>query len=343
LNDPGRNPTGNRLRLATLGLAAVLIATPLGAQVTRLPAVTPAEESYPGQFTSYPGSPAELLQEPGGLDLPAQPELPPGARPGMFQKLLLTGSWLGDGGGADAFGISDLEAKTILALPIPSRDYPLIITSGFGVHYLDGPAGSGLPKETYDAYMQFRWMRRLSPRLGIDLAITPGVFSDFKQDSDDALRVTGHGVAMWTYTENFKWVLGAAYIDRYTTDVLPIAGFIWTPHEDVKFDLVFPHPRIAQRIYHFPGTLAPGDVEHWIYLAGELGGGVWAVERAGGVADEIDYTDYRLVFGVERKVLGGLDAHCEIGYVFGRKLRYASRFAKYTPNDTVMLRGGVTY
>ncbi|NQU20531.1 MAG: hypothetical protein HQ567_04555 [Candidatus Nealsonbacteria bacterium] len=332
-----------RVAPAALGLLAVLIAAALQAQVTRLPAVAPAEELYPGQLTSFPGSGAELLQEPGGLDLPAQPELPPGARPGMFQKLLFTGSWLGDGGGADAFGISDLETKVILALPIPSRDYPLIITPGFGVHYLDGPAGSGLPKETYDAYAQFRWMRRLSPQLGIDLAITPGVFSDFKQDSDDALRLTGHAAAMWTYTEDFKWVLGAAYIDRYSTDILPIFGFIWTPHEDVKFDLVFPHPRISWVIRQ-PVPYSD-DTATWGYIAGELGGGVWSVERAGAVADEIDYTDYRLVFGLEGGFWGGggIKSHIEIGYVFGRKLRYASRFARYTPNDTVMLRAGLTF
>ena len=332
-------------------LLLVLIAAPLGAQVTRLPAVTPAEQTYPGRLASYPDSAAELLQEPGGLDLPEQPERPPDARPGMFQKLLFTGSWLANDGGANGFGISDLEAKTILALPIPSRDYPLIITPGFGVHYLDGPPGSGLPSDTYDAYAQFRWMRRLSPRLGIDLAITPGVFSDFNQGNDDAFRLTGHGAAMWTYTENFKFVLGAAYIDRYTTDVLPIAGFIWTPNEELKVDLVFPHPRISWLLYeHYThwrlsnrNVAMPTYPQVWLYLAGELGGGVWAVERAGGVADEIDYTDYRLVLGVERKMPGGLGSHFEIGYVFGRKLRYASRFARYTPNDTVMLRAGLTY
>ncbi len=339
------------LRTLTLSLLLTLIATPLGAQVSRLPVVTPAEESYPGRLASFPGSTAELLQEPGGLDLPEQPELPPGARPGMFQKLVFTGTWLANDGGADGFGISDLEAKTILALPIPSRDYPLIITPGFGVHYLDGPPGSGLPSETYDAYTQFRWMRRLSPRLGIDLAITPGVFSDFNQGSGDAFRLTGHGAAMWTYTENLKFVLGAAYIDRYTTDVLPIAGFIWTPHDDIKFDLVFPHPRISwllfdSRMYVTYQSIDEEVVyypQYWAYIAGEFGGGVWAIERAGGAADEIDYSDYRFVMGIERKMPGGLGSHFEIGYVFGRKLRYASNFARYRPGDTVMLRAGLTY
>ena len=258
----------------------------------------------------------------------------------MFQKLIFDGQWL-PRGGRDGLGLSSLELKTILALPVPSRDYPLIITPGFAVHYFDGPAGPDVPPRLYDAYTQFRWMRRLGPRWGIDLAVTPGVFSDFHQSTDDNLRVTGHGIAAWTYTPELKFVLGAAYVDRMSTDVLPVCGLIWTPHDDVKFELVFPSPRIARRIYTF-GAWAD-DVQDWLYLAGEFGGGIWAIEREGGAVDKVDYTDFRVILGLERKVIGGLDGRLEVGYVFGREIRYASGTPGLEPPDTFMLRGGVTY
>jgi hypothetical protein len=190
-------------------------------------------------------------------------------------------------------------------------------------------------------------MRRLGPRWGIDLAVTPGVFSDFEQATDDTFRITGHAVAAWSYTPDLKFVLGAAYVDRMKTEVLPVCGLIWTPHEEVKFDLVFPHPRIARRIYTFGAYT--DDVQDWLYLAGEFGGGIWAVERTSGVVDRFDYTDFRVVLGLERKVLGGLEGRLEVGYVFGREIRYASRrgppggWSGFDPADTVMVRGGVTY
>ena len=63
-----------------------------------------------------------------------------------------------------------------------------------------------------------------------------------------------------------------------------------------------------------------------------------------GVAvDRFDYTDFRVVLGLERKVIGGLDGRLEVGYVFGREIRYASRTRGLDPADTVMVRGGVTY
>lgn len=324
------------LLVATFCIAARAAAQ----QVVRLPTVVPLNQSTAARLASYPGSAAELVQAPGQLEIPTEPERPPGARSGMFQKLLVTGTWLAPGGG-DNFGMSELEIRSILALPIPSREYPLIITPGFGVHYIDGPVSSDLPPRVYDAYVQFRWMRRLGSRWGIDLAVTPGLFSDFQQSSDDAFRVTGYGAAQWTRSETQKFVFGVAYIDRQTTDLLPICGIIWTPHDGVRFDLVFPHPRIGRRIY-LPGHYGE-DVQHWIYMAAELGGGTWAVRRTAGFDDQVDYSDYRIFFGIERKAPGRLDSRFEIGYVFNREVRYESATPRIEPDGTVMVRGGLTY
>ncbi len=314
--------------------------TPLSGQVQRLPASDTSELMFPGRTVSYPGSTAELFQAPGELDLPKQPERPPGARAGMFQKLIFTGSWLGRGG-VENFGASDLELKTILALPIPSRDYPLIITPGFGVHYLDGPAGRNVPARVYDAYVQFRWMRRIGSNWGIDLAVTQGVFSDFEHNDSRAYRITGHAVSAYTCNPQWKIVLGAAYIDRFSTNVLPVAGVQWTPRDEWKLDLVFPHPRIAWR-YNCNGP-EHDRIEDWLYIAGELGGGTWAVAEPSQSSEMIDYTDYRLILGLQRKVTQGLDAHAEIGYVFERKIRFERSAPEYRPAGTVMLRAGVTY
>jgi len=332
----------DRCRRLLLIAAIGLTVSPSAGQVMRLPPVTPSEPPSADRLASYsyPGSAARILQAPGEPALPEQPERPPDARPGMFQKLILTGEWLA-GGRYDDFGVSSVELKTILALPIPSRTYPMIITPGFAVHYLDGPVSVDLPPRTYDAYVQFRWMRRLTPRLGMDLAITPGAFGDFQQSNDETFRITGHAVTAWEWSPVSKIVLGAASIDRYSTDVLPVAGLIWTPYDDVKYELVFPHPRIARRIYGFGACTE--EVQDWIYLAGELGGGIWAIERIDGTDDVVDYTDYRVFAGVERKVIGGLDARVELGYVFGRKLRFASPTPQIEPDGTVMVRGALVY
>lgn len=182
--------------------------------------------------------------------------------------------------------------------------------------------------------------RRWSPRFGLDLAVTPGLYGDYEQVGDGALRITGYAAGVVNWTERAKLVLGATYQDRDDYPALPIAGMVWTPHDDLKCDLVFPRPKIAQRL-RWPGACTE-DVQDWLYLAGELGGGIWAFQRAG-VTDVASYRDYRAILGLERWDLVGLDFHMELSYVFGRRLSYRSGAADVTPSDGLMLGAGVTY
>ncbi len=299
-------------------------------------------EAYPARLAARPDSSSDILPLPGEegpalMELQQEPDLPPGARNGIFQKLIFDGAYLARGGGAKGLGGDEISLKAVFGFPCPTRKSPLVVTPGFAVRYIDGPQTPDLPPRVYDAYMQFRWLNQVSPWLGIDLAITPGVYSDFEQSSDEAFRLTGHAAAMWTYGPRWKIVLGAAYINRLDIDVIPIGGLIWTPNDAIKVEALFPRPRIATRLSGYD------VVEYWSYLAGEFGGETWAIRRADGSDDVFNYRDWRIILGVERKVTGGLDTRLEIAYIFGREVQYQSATPDFNPNGTVMVRGGVTY
>lgn len=317
------------------------------AQVVRLPAVAPENEGPPGRLVSHPDSSADILQMPGELGLAPpvapedQPTLPPGVRNGVFQKVLFDATWLAPGGW-DGMGMTDLELRGIFALPCPTIDSPLLITPGYAVYYLDGPKRADLPPRLNESYVQFRWLSQLTPKLGLDLAITPGVYSDFQQEASDSFRITGHAAAVWTWSDRAKLVLGAAYLNRPDAEVIPIGGVVWTPNDDVKFDMIFPTPRISRRIGCRKGVESCKDTEDWLYIAGEFAGDAWAIRRADGTDDQVVLSDYRAIIGVERKTVGGLSSRVEVGYVFSRRIRYTSG-TEYWPTDTVMIRGGLTY
>jgi hypothetical protein len=88
---------------------------------------------------------------------------------------------------------------------------------------------------------------------------------------------------------------------------------------------------------------AVGETQLWGYVAGEFGGGRWEIERANGAADSVDYTDLRVLVGVESVHVLGLKGHIEVGYVFARRVNFLSDTPDYKPQNTLMLRAGFRY
>jgi hypothetical protein len=263
-------------------------------------------------------------------------------KPGAFQKLSFVGAWM-PGGGDEGLGISDLETFAVFGLPCPTIEAPLLVTPYFAVHYLDGPVAPDLPARLFDTTVQFRWLPKLpmAPWVRADLAIEPGVHSDFESSDTDAFRLPGHGLAIMEWTSTRKIVLGLLYLDREDVEILPAGGLILSPNDDVQLDLVFPKPKMAYRFR------ADTRVEWWNYVAAEFGGGPYSIRRTSPGAPEQDviiWRDYRLYYGLERKTAGGLNSRFEVGYVFGRRIEFIhGGDADFEPDGTLLLRAGVSY
>lgn len=266
-----------------------------------------------------------------------KPQLPPGAKPGMLQRVTFTETWLGSGG-EEGLGGNTLDLSAILAAPIFSGQPPFLISPRFAAHFLDGPAVSDLPPRVYDTALEFRWLRPINDRWTADLAVAPGFYSDFDNTSSQAIRVMGRGIGIYKWSPTVTVALGIVYLDREDVKLLPAAGLIWKPNDDVNVELIFPRPKIARRI--FPGL----GFDWWAYIAGEFGGGSWAIRRTSGADDIATERDLRVILGLERKVEAGISTRAEVAYVFARKLEYLSEIPPdITLDDTVMLRVGGTY
>ena len=136
-----------------------------------------------------------------------------------------------------------------------------------------------------------------------------------------AFRITGHGAAAWTGSETTKLIFGVGYFNRLEVKMLPIGGLIWTPNEDVSFELLFPQPRPARRRY--PTGQFTQEVQDWVYLSAEFGGGnLGHRPRRCPEPDLVDITDYRLILGFEPKRFHSLCTRFEVGYVFGRRVQF---------------------
>jgi hypothetical protein len=266
---------------------------------------------------------------------------PPGSgrisdhKDGFFQKLSFSGTWLDRGQPLD-YGQSELELYATFAVPMPGREWPLLITPLFEVQYLDGPVSPDLPPRLYETYLDFLWVPRLNENWTVILGLAPSVYSDFQTD-EDAFRWTGKGLVRYDWSPTLQVLAGVLYLNRDDVRILAAGGLIWNPHDDARYEILFPRPKLARRI-------AVHELcEDWVYVAGEFGGNTWAIERDSGQPDRLTLRDLRLLLGLERKRDGGAGWRTEIGYVFGRRAEFASGTPTIEPDDTLLLRGGVTY
>jgi phospholipase/lecithinase/hemolysin len=277
---------------------------------------------------SYPASPAPSSLQPTPWRL--------------FHELKFDATWL-PRGGSNGLGMTDLELATTLNVPLAEGWAPLMITPYAAAHFWAAPTGIGalgstsLPASLYDMNVEFAWRPRLAQWLFADLAVTPGLYTDFKDVNGDSFQMRGRGLAIVAFSQELQLVAGGMYVNRNKTKFLPAGGVIWTPSQDTRCFLVFPQPKVSHRLTTI------GVTEFWGYVTGEFGGGRWEIERANGVADSIDYTDLRVMLGIESVHAQRVKAHLEVGYVFARRVNFASDTPDYKPQDTVMLRAGFRF
>ncbi len=331
------------LRRRTVRLAALLRRS---TRRDRAPPVASPYAAAPYATPPYGGNPyAPGVYDPGALPPPGS--LPPAgeffSQPTRFLQLLeMENTWLAPGGG-QGLGVDDLELSATFAIPLFARWSPFLVTPGFAFHFWDGPDSGNfdgmpdMPPRTYDAYLDTAWKPQLTPRLGADLAVRVGVYSDFNSVNVRSLRLPSRALGIFTASPQWQFAAGIVYLDRLSVRILPAGGAIWTPNSDTRDEILFPYPKLAQRVTTWRNT----DI--WGYVAGEYGGNTWTIDRAVVGPDVVDYADLRLILGVEGVATQRLRGNIEVGYVFNRRLKYRSGTPTAEPTDTVMLRAGLAY
>lgn len=312
------------------------------------PYAPPGSMQSPALFPqgSYPASPTN----------PAYPSTPPvipsfGGMTEKVQRFLdelrldyVHVSPLGD----KKFGTDDLDLSASFAFPFFSTGTSVFVTPGFTFHWWNGPTSTSspptglfasLPPRVYDAYLDTRWNPQVTPWFGGELDFRIGVYSDFSKVTTESLRYTGRGLVVLTFNPAVKVKAGIFYLDRIRVKILPAGGIVWTPNSDVRFDILFPDPKIARRL------TTMGNTEWWLYARGEYGGGSWTVtpHKAPGPMDQIDYNDIRIGVGLEFNRNAGIGGLIEIGTAFERELLLRSTHDKYTPSTTLYFRAGLVY
>jgi hypothetical protein len=225
-------------------------------------------------------------------------------------------------GGGDQFGMFSV----LLDRYLPSGIQNGIVT-GFGFHVFSGPVQSDMPPRAYDFSIGYQIRQQIGP-LAFDLASAVQASSDFNGNARKGIQYPGHGVGFLTIRPELDLVFGIDYLDRADIKLLPVAGLIWKPNPEMRFELVFPRPRAVFQL----------NDTYRLYFYGELGGGSWAIERPTLGDNVATYRDLRVCIGLESISKNGWRSAIEVGYLFDRRLEYTSGNGNMQLNDAMMLR-----
>lgn len=295
-----------------------------------------------------PGAP--YGQAPGALYPDGLPSVMPEGgiwetvqRPIKFlQETRLRYTWIPPNG-SKRLGLNEFETSASFAIPIIYDQAPLIVTPGFGMHLLNGPITDApdfaeLPPNVYDAFLDFSWRPQITPWLGANIGVRPGIFTDWNTFTTDSIRIPSRGLGVITITPNLQLIAGVVYLDRLDVKILPAGGIVWTPNPDTRWEILFPNPKLASRFRNI------GNSEIWWYVAGEYGGGSWTYERTDSTSDQFDYNDIRVMLGLETVGGSRFRTFIEAGYLFERQIVYrVGPPSTYNLSDSFMLRGGLAF
>jgi len=292
----------------------------------RLPSIDPPVSVPPSQNPSPPAG--ESLVIGPAITLEGSAKAPPVVSLCDFVGYrYATGSLEWIPGGGDQFGMFSINWDHYQKPGVNNG-----IDVGLGFHFLSGPDQTDMPPRTYDFSLGYQARDRLGP-FGFDVAAAVLAASDFVGSARKGILFPSHAVGFLSVRPAMDVVFGVDYLDRGDIKLLPVAGLIWTPNPEMRFEVVFPRPRAVFQLTD----------SYRLYLSGELGGGTWAIERVALGNDLATYRDLRTCIGIERVEEDGQWSAFEIGYLFDRRLEYSSGIGDMHLDDAVILRLVTTF
>lgn len=238
-------------------------------------------------------------------------------------------------GGHGGFGLTTIGFKSAISSDSSPGAW---LVPKFDWSFLSGPRSPDLPPQLYRLSLQFNFAIDMDANTRLHMQIAPTWATDFDAGAGESFRMIAGGLFTHDLSREWMLALGAVYLDRPDLPALPLGGVRWRPADNLELNLMFPQPRAAWRF-----DTEDSGTERWFFIGGGLGGGSWAFERAGGSSDRVGYLDLRILAGIERREPDGDRDIFEVGYIFDRRLDFATGPGDQNLPGTLVIRSGVVY
>lgn len=181
------------------------------------------------------------------------------------------------------------------------------------VLFLSGPGGTApdLPEQLYKVAIDVQADFQITPRIGLSLGITPGLWTDFRRVSGDDVRVPARLLATYSLWDGLFLAGGVVWTDNFYRNLLPGVGVIWEITDRTKLELLWPRSRLG---YRWHDTCE-------IYGVFERGGNTYNI-RVNDIDEDFQYRDLRLMLGIQSDFWSRASLFAEAGIAFDRRFRF---------------------
>lgn len=284
--------------------------------------------------------------------------------------------------GALRCGLLETRADVTLGLPLPTVQTPLLVSPTFAWTQIETPEDLPTPFDDkislFSQGLAFQYYVPLNERLLINVNVNAFYNTDYHSNASDAWFFNGYAAAAWKINPRTNLLFGVYHNNAAENwKTIPVGGLVWKPRDDFYLEAMIPYPKIAKRVDLGVVDENINVSPHWIYVAGEVGGNIWAFETTStgelksrpfatpnvdaelatlrrdaiwaGRQARVRYFDFRIFAGIETKTGRDVDWALEGGVALARELTIQTidegpEFnRRYTPNAVGIVRFRASY
>lgn len=247
--------------------------------------------------------------------------------------------------GLGKFGVFEFDADWRYATPT-APGWIFSFAQQFNIRSWDGPTGSAMAPTTAlpGSVFRFGWDLTLETPSnnanpwGVSITFNPSLNSDMESSlSSNAWNFDGYGMLFYRATPVWTWVAGAGFWDRVNDQVVPYAGFIYTPSPRWEWRAVLPNPRVS---YHMGNAWG---IPTWFYARGEYHVEAYEIQlQTTGRREQVEIEDWRILMGL-RFDNGYYASFIEAGWVFEREVNYKLGTPGFDVSSGFIARAGFRF
>jgi hypothetical protein len=228
------------------------------------------------------------------------------------------------------------EVEMVWQFRIPVRErWMLTLRPLIDATFIAGPLGvnPAASEALYKAMVDVQADFRFDDHLGLSIAVTPGLWTDFKRVSGDDFRIPARALLTLRVGDGLFLAGGVIYTDNFRRNLLPAVGAIWDLNDRWRLELLFPRSRLIFR-----------PVEQWqLYAVVERGGDTWFIhDEVPGVYEKFEYRDIRIMGGVQTDGLDWISVFAEAGVSLDRRFRFQTQ-GEFELENTLAIRAGIRF